>query len=198
MRSKSLLALVAAGIFLWGATVYAQTFELYTASGFVELLIQKGIISPERQEKAREFVNLITRKENAAAVMIAAKNADKVSVTVSQYIQYGAGEYRQGEDIKGLLLVVTNDTDENLELEAVRRCQVKYRIYSVDEKLLYDSGNKESCQTPEKVIYFLEPHQSRMFDVVHAVSELWLSPGTYRFELEYPGYGKGSRTISVI
>lgn len=196
MRSKSFFALVIAGVLMWGVTVYAQTTELYTIPGFIDLLVKKGIISPENQAKANQLVALLARKEGGIPTAI---NADKVSVAVSQLIEYGTGEYREGADVQGLLLVVTNNTDGKVDLEAVRKCQVTYRIYSDKNKLLYDySEVNPNCKGPEKVTYALEAHKSRMFEVRHKISEYPLSPGTYRFELQYPGYGKGTRIINVI
>lgn len=124
-------------------------------------------------------------------------DADKVQVSVSQLIKYANSEYVEGDDVEGLLLLVENTADAEAVLEAKRKCQVVYRIFS-DEALVYDSATSERCKTDERVSYVLGAGKTRMFEVTHASTTHPLPTGTYRFELEYPGYGGGEKTVTIL
>jgi hypothetical protein len=52
--------------------------------------------------------------------------------------------------------------------------------------------------TTNQVTYALGAGQVRMFPMRHRSTDYTLPAGTYRFELEYPGYGKGDVTITVL
>lgn len=200
---KKLTAFVIVGVLAVTAVtgvVYAQTIRLYTLNGFTEMLIARNLVPASLAEKARELSNMVSRIDDAedqAPVPVGAKNSDKVTVSVSQLIEHANLEFKVGENIEGLLLIVKNNTASTTELEAKRRCQVVYRIYSADDVLLYDSATGEKCVTDEKVTYLLNAQQTRMFPINHAASTFGLSSGTYRFVLEYPGYGKGERTVTI-
>ncbi len=208
----SLLAvvLVAGAVIVWAGPVHAQTFVLETTHGFVQLLIDKGIIPEALAGKARELASMIEALEGHATTSPATTNsatasstpqgplnADKVDVSVSQLIENGSLTYNHLEDVKGLLLLVKNTTDQDITLEAKRHCQVVYRIYDANDKLVYDSSTSNQCQTNERVTYLLPAGETRMFGVDHPESVHALQPGVYRFELEYPGYGKGDLSVTI-
>ncbi len=176
--------------------VYARTYSLYTTTGFVELLIERGIVPEPLAGTARALASAIERIEHMRSGTREVAAPDPVTVEVSQFIEHGDLTYDEGEDIEGLLLTVKNGGSDSLALDAVRGCQVVYRIYREQEQL-YDSRETERCKTDELVVWELSPGELRMFPVRHSVADLALLPGVYRFELEYPGYGKGSREITV-
>lgn len=198
---KKILTVLVIVLLLAGVSgvVYAQTHTLYTTTGFVEMLIARGIVPQALAEKARSFASAISRVEDVqnSAEAPGAQNADNVEVSVSQLIEFSSLTFDAGSDVRGLLLVVKNPTTEVLTLEAKRGCQVQYKIYNRDDQELYDSSTTEACQTEEKVTWKLQPGQVRMFPVSHSALAYPLEPGTYRFELEYPGYGKGDRTVTI-
>jgi hypothetical protein len=180
---------------VFGATaVSGASHELYTITGLIDLLISKGIIGEAKAEYAHELARLIEQTEDTETT---SSSSDNVEVSVSQYIEYGDLTYTTYEDIKGLLLTVKNTGDTAQTLEAKRNCQVVYRIYDDSEVLVYDSANEKKCQTKEQVTYMLEAGKTRVFPITHEREKYALRKGTYRFELEYPEYGKGERTIMV-
>jgi len=181
---------------------YGGTNELYTVPGFVEKLIDKGIIPSGMAEKARTFAHMISRSEDAGQGVDTpegALNAQYAEVRVSQYIENGSRTYQAGQDITGLVLLLKNTStaEEPIEFEAKRGCQVVYRIYDEDDTLLYDSSTSDKCQTTDRVTFFMRAGATRMFNVTHHTIDYRLDPGTYRFEVEYPEYGMGERTIEV-
>jgi hypothetical protein len=194
--SASILALVIVVGALHAAPVYGGTSQPHAIHGFVEMLIEKNIVPSHLASKARAFAAMITRADTTVSEPTHARNANSVDVRISQLIQHADLTYSPGENIDGLLVLVTNTTGEEVVLEAVRKCQVVYRIYRGHE-LLYDSAAKDICQTDERVTYRLGAHDTRMFEVTHPATAKPLSPGVYRVELEYPGYGAGERTITI-
>lgn len=191
-------ALLLGGVVVWAAPLSSTSYALYTPSGFVDLLVTRGLIPEGLAPKARSLAALLTRNAPAAHPSQAPMNADKVKVSVSQLIEHGTLTYNRFEDIKGLLLLVQNTTNERITLEARRKCQVVYRVYDAEGALVYDGATSERCRTStEQVTYDLEAGQTRMFQIVHAQSTHELPPGTYRFEIEYPGYGQGDLTVTV-
>ncbi len=178
--------------------VYAQTYRLYTLGGFVEMLIERGIVTSAVAQKAREIVKLVERVEDAPTPTIPTHlNANKVEVSVSQLIEHANLNYKAGSDIRGLLLLVKNMSTSTIELETKRRCQVVYRIKDGGGTVLYNKDTSEQCSKNERVTYLLKGSDTRMFEVRHRQIDFPLAKGTYTFELEYPGYGGGSRTVIV-
>jgi hypothetical protein len=181
---------------VYGAdTITGANHELYTISGFIDLLISKGIISEAKATQARELAKFAEKIDEAKTDI--APSTDDVEVTVSQYIEYGDLTYSTFEDIKGLLLTVKNTSDTAKTLEAKRSCQVVYRIYDDKDVLLYDATDEKACQTTEQVTYVLEAGKTRIFPIIHNMDKYSLRTGLYRFEIEYPEYGKGERMITV-
>ncbi len=186
--------------FVTNQTVHAlssQGFVLYSMTGFIEMLIERGIISTEKQETARELGQMFNESEVKNDTKDVAMNADKVSVKVSQFIGESDGVYNQYEDIDGLLLLITNETDEPIMLEAKRGCQVVYTIYDETGTELYTSKDTDRCTTDERVTYKLAARDTRMFGVTHKQDYYQLRSGTYTFEIEYPEYGKGSKEVTI-
>lgn len=178
------------------ASPVGRTYTLHTIQSFTELLIGKGIIPQGVADTARTYANMISRVDRAPAEPTKALNADKVVVSVSQLIDQANLEFAPGKDIKGPLLMVKNTTAEGVTLEAKRHCQIVYRIYT-DDSLMYDSVSTEKCSTNEQITYMLGAGKVRMFPIMHKATDYALASGTYRFELEYPGYGKGEVTVTV-
>lgn len=178
--------------------VVSNTHQLYTLTSIIEMLIQKGFISEDNKIKAYDFGSVYLEQKSKKTTKNDVKNADKIDISVSQYIEYGARTYNRFEDIKGLLLKVENTSDESIVLEAKRQCHVIYRIYSEQDELVYDSSAGDKCKVDETVFYSLDAGKSRLFEVTHRRSTKTLSKGKYRFEIEYPGYGKGERIITII
>jgi len=190
--------LLLGGVVVWAAPLSSVPYALYTPSGFVDMLVARGLIPEGIAPRARSLAALFTRSVPAAHPSQAPMNADKVKVSVSQLIEHGMLTYNRFEDIRGLLLLVQNTTNDHVTLEARRKCQVVYRVYDVEGALVYDSATSERCRTStEQVTYDLEAGQTRMFQISHAQSTHELPPGTYRFEIEYPGYGQGDLTVTV-
>ncbi|MBP9759864.1 MAG: hypothetical protein KBD24_00660 [Candidatus Pacebacteria bacterium] len=198
IATLGVVALLVAGV-VWAAPVAGATMHLYTTSGFVEMLIEKGVVPEGMAERARAFARFVTRGDDAVPAPPAkgALNADKVSVSVSQYIAQANRTYEVGKDVTGLLLTVRNSTEEAITLEAKRGCQVVYRIFS-DKTLVYDSAGSDRCTNDEKVTYTLPARGTRMFEIIHKATDYPLPTGEYRVEMEYPGYGKGERTITIM
>ncbi len=197
MKNKKYILLTLVGImFVFGtAYVYAASSHsrLYTLSGFVDLLISKGITKDDSVEKAHELTKMIEASENQNKGI----NADKVEVSVSQLIKYGSLTYEANTDIEGLLFLIKNKTNEDITLEAKRGCQVIYKIYDINDNLVYDSSAEEKCQTNEHVTYKLKANKTRIFEIKHPESAYKLKRGTYKIEMEYPEYGKGEKTIVI-
>lgn len=191
--SLAIILVVFVGV---GTTVAYASGSLSFVS-LVERLIEVGII-PE--QKAQEALAAAVRlepyreQETTSEVM----NAQKVDVVVSQLIEHSDLSYKENEPIKGLLLLVKNTTTDATVLEAKRGCQVVYQIYDEDDELVYDGAASERCQTDEKVTYLLEGNDTRMFSVSHDSALAPLPVGAYRFELEYPGYGSGEKTVTIV
>ncbi len=198
---RKLLALTLfIGLLAVGSVAYAaQTYHLYTLDGFVEHLIERGVIPQSLAPKARELAAFIGKAEDVQQDAVASQtpNADKVEVTVSQLIEQGTRTYAQGADVKGLLLLVKSKATSTVELAAKRKCQVVYRIYDENDSLVYDSATSEQCKTTDRVTWVLGQGQTRMFQVSHPATVHPLAAGVYRFELEYPGYGKGELEVTV-
>ena len=182
------------GILFVSSHTYGATHQLYTSYGFINLLISKGIILESKTEKARELLNLIEKKESVAGTVT---SKDGIEVSVSQYIEHGDLTYTRFENIEGLLLAVKNTSDKAQMLTAKRGCQVVYRIYDSTDALVYSSSDEKVCQTSEKVTYVLTAGKTRIFPITHAQNKFALQQGTYRIEIEYPGYGKGVVTVTV-
>lgn len=126
-------------------------------------------------------------------------SSSPVAVTVSQLIKFSQLTFQEGGEVEGLLLIVTNQTDATLTLGARRQCQVTYKIFDENDTLLFDSASSTpACASGERVTYLLPAHESRMFEVRHPDSAYHLAAGTYRFELDYPEYGRGERTVTVV
>ena len=177
--------------------VQAAKVQLFTLTGFIDELIEKGIIDQKEESKAREIVSMIANIEKDE-VPEALMNAGNVEVKVSQLIENSNRTYNRFENIEGIILLVENISDTQIELEAKRRCQVVYRIKNDEGDVLYDSRNKEKCQTNEKGTFLLNPGQTRMFKVEHEVREYELTEGQYTFEIEFPGYGGGEKVVTIL
>lgn len=186
------------GVVVWAAPLSSVPYALYTPNGFVDMLVTRGIIPESLAPKARAIASMLTRTPATPETSQAPMNADKVKVRVSQLIERGTRTFNRFEDIKGLLLLVQNTTNERITLEARRKCQVVYRVYDTEGSLVYDSATGERCRaSTEHVTYSLEAGQTRMFQISHAQSTHELPPGMYRFEIDYPGYGQGDLTVTI-
>jgi hypothetical protein len=180
------------------ASGIGKTYTLYTVPGFVDALIARGIIPEAAAGKARTLMRMVLQSEEQANPQpTGALNADKVRVTVSQLIEQSDLTFDARMDIKGPILLVKNTTKEKITLEAKRHCQVVYRIYDTKDVLLYDSATSKKCTTDEKVTYPLDAEQTRMFGIMHRTSDYALTSGSYRFHIEYPGYGEGDLTVRI-
>ena len=190
------LVMLTFGFAVWAAPVHTDSDQVRWGS-FVETLIDYGIIPEHMANKAREVLGLVERLEVQEQSQEGPMNADKVSVRASQLINVGNLTFEYGEDVKGLLLLVKNESEADIDLEAKRGCQVIYRVYNADGNELYDSSSESKCDTNEKVTYRLNAGQTRMFPVTHYDTSYRLEKGTYRVLIDYPGYGSGERTIVV-
>jgi hypothetical protein len=191
----SVLAAICATFLLAVALpAYGGTVELYTLRGFVDMLIEKNIVPVDMAEKARELASFISSAESV--VHPRAPYADAIDVSASQLIEYSFRTYEQGDEVRGIILLAENTTQQDVYPTAVRGCQITYRIFNGDE-IVYDSATKHSCATDEVVSYRLAPGQTRMFEVRHKNIDYPLDRGLYRMEISYPGYGKGTRTFEV-
>ncbi len=198
MKRNIFLSLLVALLLLGGVGgAYIASAEGSTrTAAFIEMLIKKGIIPQNRAERARALADFLlgTKKEDARAM-----NAEHVAVDVSQYIAHANRVYKEGDPIEGLLLRVRNTSTSTIDLEGRRKCHMSYKILTEDRaRVLYDSAASSTiCQSGERVHYYIEPGGHRTFPLTHAPDAYRLPRGTYIFELEYPEYGKGERTITV-
>lgn len=190
--SKFLIVLLAIGS---TGIVFAAEHSLYTLSGFVDLLIDMGVIPESNVQKAHDMIASIEFSESNESDEV--QNSDSLEVSVIQYIEDASLTFNRFENIKGLLLIAKNTSDTALTFEAKRGCQVVYRIYSETDDLLYDSSTEKKCDTNEIVTYMLEAGKSRLFEVTHVRNKYTLQKGVYRFVLEYPGYGEGEREVTI-
>jgi len=188
---SAVVLVLVAGTTVWAAQVQGASYQLFSMRGLVEFFIDHDIIPPHKARTARDLVDITEQVELQRSA-----GAEVVTVRVSQLIEHADLAYNTLEDVRGLLLLVKNTSDEAIILEGKRRCQSIYRIYRGDT-LLYDSSTRPACTTNEHVTYLLEAGATRMFEVRHTHDQYALKPGTYRFELEYPGYGGGDRTITI-
>ena len=176
---------------------YGGTFESYTVRDFVELLIERGIVPGDMAPKARDIATAIQHMDDVRSEEASVPDHEHIRVSVSQLIEHASRTYRAGGTIDGLLLLATNEHTEDIYPSALRGCQVIYRIYDTNDVLLYDRFTATSCKTEEKVRYRLAPGQTRMFEVRHEPGFDPLSPGSYTFGLEYPGYGAGNVNVTI-
>lgn len=195
MKTKNILLKACIVLVAFGSTsvVNASVHKLYTLSGFVDLLIEKGIIAGDNIEKARSVVTVVENTERDDR----AQNSGVLEVSVSQYIERGTLTFNKFEDIEGLLLVAKNTSDTDTTFEAKRGCQVTYKVYSVTDELVYDSSTKKDCATDEVVTYALGAGESRLFEITHKRTDFALQAGEYRFVIEYPGYGEGEKEVTI-
>jgi hypothetical protein len=177
-------------MFLVTPSVHASATNLYTLSSFVDVLIDKGIITSQNVIRAGEILHMLENIE------LATEENKHITIEVSHYIEYGTREYQMFEDIKGIVLLVKNTSEKDVYVTANRSCPVLYTIYQ-NEELLYAKANEEKCKNSETVTYALPAGDTRMYEVTHAQSAYQLQKGEYRFEIEYPQYGKGSTEITV-
>lgn len=198
----------AAGVFigvflmLWGTGVSAlevrqvsATYTLYTVSGFIDLLVEQGIIPSERAAQARMYGMLVERSQAVRAGQDHV--ASGLEISASQLIEYSKLSFGRFEDIKGLVLLVRNLGEAPVVLEHVQACPVTYRIIDAADAVLYDSAQQPACKSDEFVGYQLEAGESRMFELEHRHRERALTPGTYQFEMQYGQYGSDTRTVTI-
>jgi hypothetical protein len=171
-----------------------MTVELYTVQGFVEMLINKGLVPAPLADKARELARMITAADTATPEH--ATTTPMIEVRASQLIQHANLEFSPFEDVTGLVLLVKNTGPEAQTMVSNRFCEVVYRIYHGDT-LLYDSSTQKKCASGEEVTYQLLAGQTRMFELTHAESVYQLQKGIYRFELDYPRYGKDDLVVTI-
>jgi hypothetical protein len=195
MKKRVYAGTVAALLLIAGSVAWASPTEQY--GNLVDMLIERGIIPAASAEKARELVAALGLIEEQQELPTEVQNADLVTVFATQDIEYGTRTYSYGDDIKGLMLVVKNETEEAVMLDARRQCQVSYKIFNEENTLLYDSADEEICTAGERVTYLLPNGKARMLPVTHKDDTYRLEQGTYTFLLEYPGYGSGERTVTV-
>lgn len=193
---KIALTLVLVAVLLGSGVLYVRAYASEDLREFVALLIVKGVIAPSQADRAYSFVDIIAGASKETDEEEGVLNADKVSIAASQLIQFGNREYAQGEDIRGMVLNVTNTTDEVISLEGRRRCILSYKIYKGDE-MLFDSAQHEPCTGTERVTYQMEGKQTRILEMIHKADALALDAGSYKVVLEYPGYGVGEREFTV-
>jgi hypothetical protein len=180
------------------ASPLGQTYTLHSIQSFTELLIERGIVPGNVAPKAREYARMLSLSDSGDVdTRKGALNANKVEVSVSQLIDNANLVFERGDDIKGPLLMVKNISAETVTLEAKRNCQIIYRLYTETDTLVYDSASSKVCKEATQITYALDAGKTRMFPVRHPKTEYALTRGTYRLEIEYPGYGKGERSITV-
>ncbi len=203
VHTRTFFAVILSTVLLAGGLASASSFassdaEIAGAGDLVEYLIAQKIIPEPFAERARAFARLFSLHDGSQGVTEdRASDVDKVRVSTSQLIDHANLEYAVGDEVSGLLLLVENTTSIDAVLEAKRGCQVVYRIFS-GEELLFDSANTDRCKTEERVSYVLGPGKTRMFEISHASTTQALAAGTYRFELEYPGYGSGEKIVTIM
>jgi hypothetical protein len=171
------------------SVTYARTLELYTLTGFVEILIEAGVIPDAKVSKAYELTALLKQYQKTPRVQ-------GIDVTATQYIEYGTRTYNQFEDIEGLVLRVTNKSDTSTSVLRDTNCPVLYTIYNGTEAL-YTNKSEEHCASRMQSQYILEPEASRIFEVTHPMSVYQLPKGTYRFDMQYLNYGSDSVTVTI-
>lgn len=197
MKKKTFLYVLAALILLGGVggAYVASADGGSRMTAFVEMLIEKGIIPSSEAVRARSLVAFLTGNSQKIPSTL---NAEHVAVEVSQYIAYANRTYKEGEPVEGLLLRVRNTSTSTIDLEGRRKCHVSYKIWTNDRTLmLYDSATTSACQSGERVRFYLDALGHRTFPITHTSDTYHLKPGSYIFELEYPEYGKGERTVTI-
>ncbi len=179
-----------------GATV-TYAFEGGSATSFVSFLISKGFIPANKAEQALTFAEKL---DKVATLEPHASSTPKlITVNVSQLLEFSHRTFTEGDEVQGLLLIVTNESDITQTLEARRQCQVTYKIFDENDTLLFDSASSTpTCASGERVTYLLPARGSRMFEIRHPDSVYHLKPGAYRFELDYPEYGTGELTVTIV
>ncbi len=183
-------------LFFAVSTVNASYLKIYTVSGFINMLVEKGIIPENKIEKAKEISQMAEALESVESSNTAL-NSDKVSVSVNQLIEHADLKYNAYTDITGLLLLVKNTSDEDIFLEAKRGCQVVYTIINSAGNVVYTNKDTKVCKTNEKVRYLLRAGKTRMFQINHKRDDKRLGRGVYTVKMEYPGYGGGEKIITV-
>lgn len=186
---RSTATLVTATLFvtlLFTLPTYGASTPEYLRNA-VEHLIESGIIPASMAAQARLVVENNTTPETT-----------DITVSVHELIQYSPLEFQERRDVRGIVLLAQNSGNTPATLTRTRQCSVVYRIYDDAGTMLYDHSQSNRCLYGPAVTYVLEPGQQTMFEVIHSKEDYVLTPGTYHFEVEYPGYGKGEREVTVL
>jgi len=186
---RSTATLITATLFvalLFALPTYGASTPEYLRNA-VEQLIDSGIIPANMAARARLAVANNTTPETT-----------DVTVSVHELIQYSPLEFQERRDVRGIVLLAENSDTAPATLTRTRQCNIVYRIYDDTGTMLYDHSQSNRCLYGPDVAYVLEPNQQAMFEVIHKKEDYPLTPGTYRFEVEYPGYGKGEREVTIV
>ncbi len=201
--SKKLCIGVVAIMIIFGGLFVAQKAEAFSLQEFVTTLVERGIISSEREEAARTLARFFGDVATPAgsgqpAIEPSRPNTEHISVQASQLIEYASRTYAEGEHIRGLLLNVRNTHTAPIQLFGRAQCHVSYRILSADDRSsLYNSAEHEPCTSGEESSYMLGAGDTRMFEIRHAHETHPLPEGEYVMVMEYPGYGEGELVVTV-
>jgi len=178
-------ASVALLVVLAPTATHAGTHSANTFTNFVDALIASNLVDADSAELAR---TIATHFDSISRV--------DVHIQVSQLIEHADRTYAAGDDVKGLVLIVRNEGETPVTLTGTRNCHVSYTIYQSNE-LLYDARQHGICSNRALSQYILAPGAYRMFEIAHPATAWPLDEGTYRFELNYPGYGSEGLVVTI-
>ncbi len=178
---------------LFGVLAFLSVPAYTQASAFsdlVTLFVAQGIIPTAQVEKAREVVRLQEQSTQSAS---------SFTFSASQWIEYADRTYRQGETVRGLLLLAKNATDSTATLSLDSACPVVYRIYNKKDEQVYTNIDTPACANKiGKAMFILPSGGERVFEVEHKAKNFRLPEGVYRMEMELLGYGKTSIAFTVV
>lgn len=194
VMKKTLCTTVLGLVFLFAPMfTYAQTFELYTLSGFLKILFEKDLIAEDKMEHARELVVMLEGRDT----YIHNTSSQKITVQASQYIEHANLTFTTLQDVQGLVLVVKNTGNQKKQLYANKTCPITYDIYDEENKQVFTSTSLARCSSNKEVRYTLDAGENRLYEVGHKQKDFQLHKGVYRFVLSYPNYGSGEREVTI-
>jgi hypothetical protein len=125
----------------------------------------------------------------------------ELKLSVSQYIAHSNRTYSAGDDIVGLLVLITNISTSAVTYTEHHSCPLGYRIYTTDWRMLYNSDEADRCHasspiTVSKVIT-IDPLDVHAYEIVHSSQQYTLPKGEYIVALSYNGVPAGVKTITI-
>jgi hypothetical protein len=167
-----------------------RELEEVSLSEIVEFFIALGIIEGEKVAQAREAVARLAGGEDTM-------DDAAISVRASVLIEHGDRRYEVGEDIEGLILLITNESDETQWISSNPNCRILYTIYDEPDDPVYTNRDTRACTQEGLTQFALAPGDVQIFEVTHEQDTFPLWRDDYLVRMDYLNYGGGVVWIEV-